>query len=86
MTKEELPAILKIVNVFAGIPWGKSMVYTDHKILMQDALGLTSHQVYPWRLLLKEYGPTIMFIKDIHYTVAENDWTMDLSQMTGQPG
>ena len=38
---------------------------------MQDALGLTSDWVYHWRLLLEEYGPTIMYIKRIHDTVAD---------------
>ncbi len=38
---------------------------------MQDALGLTSDQVYCWRLLLEEYGPTIVYIKGIHNTVAD---------------
>ena len=38
---------------------------------MQDALGLTSNRVYCWRLLLEEYGPTIVYIKDIHTTVAD---------------
>ena len=38
---------------------------------MQDALGLTSDRVYCWRLLLEEYGPTIMYIKEIHNTVAD---------------
>eukprot|EP00804_Cyclotella_cryptica_P011364 CCRYP_016036-RA/>CCRYP_016036-RA protein AED:0.17 eAED:0.17 QI:0/-1/0/1/-1/1/1/0/275 len=38
---------------------------------MQDALGLTSDQVYRWRLLLEEYGPTIVYIKGIHNTVAD---------------
>jgi len=47
------------------------MVYTDHKNLMQDALGLTSHRVYCWRLLLKEYGPTIVYIRGIRNTVAD---------------
>ena len=47
------------------------MVYTDHKNLMQDALGLTSDRVYHWRLLLEEYGPTIVYIKGIHNTVAD---------------
>jgi hypothetical protein len=36
---------------------------------MQDAQGLTSDWVYHWRLLLEEYGPTIMYIKGIHNTV-----------------
>ena len=52
--------------------WGQPMtVYTDHKNLMQDALGLTSDRVYRWRLLLEEYGPTIVYIKGIHNTVAD---------------
>ncbi len=59
--------------------WGQPiMVYTDHKNLMQDTLGLTSDQVYRWRLLLEEYGPTTMYIKGIHNTVVMpiHDWTM----------
>ena len=52
--------------------WGQTItVYTDHKNLMQDALGLTSDQVYRWRLLLEEYGPTIEYIKGIHNTVVD---------------
>jgi hypothetical protein len=32
--------------------WGQHIkVYTDHKNLIQDALGLTSDRVYWWRLL-----------------------------------
>ncbi len=42
----------------------------DHNNLMQDALGLTSDRVYRWRLLLEEFGPTIVYIKGIHNTVA----------------
>ena len=47
------------------------MVYTDHKNLMQNALGLTSDRVYCWSLLFEENGPTIMYIKGIHNTVAD---------------
>jgi hypothetical protein len=46
-------------------------VFTDLKNLMRDALGLTSDQVYQWRLLLEEYGPKIVYIKGIHNTVAD---------------
>jgi hypothetical protein len=46
-------------------------VYTDHKNLVQDALGLTSDRVCHWRLILEEYGPTILYIKGIHNTVAD---------------
>jgi hypothetical protein len=47
------------------------MVYTYHKNLIQDALGLTSDHVYRWRLLLEEFGPEIMHIKGINNTVAD---------------
>ncbi len=52
--------------------WGpKLQVFTDHKNLIQDALGLTLDRVYRWRLLLEEFGPKIMHIKGIHNTVAD---------------
>ena len=52
--------------------WGQRIkVYTDHKNLTWDALGLTSDWVYRWRLILKEYGPEIVYIKGIHNTVAD---------------
>ncbi len=38
--------------------WGQMIkVYTDHKNLSQDALGLTSDSVYCWQLLLEEFAP-----------------------------
>jgi hypothetical protein len=52
--------------------WGQNTkVFTDHANFMRDALGLTSDQVYQWRLLLEEYGPKIVYIKGIHNTVAD---------------
>jgi hypothetical protein len=52
--------------------WGQNIkVFTDHKNLMRDALGLTSDRVYRWRLLLEEYGPKIVYIKGIHNTIAD---------------
>ncbi len=52
--------------------WGQTIkVYTDHKNLTQDALGLTSDRVYHWRLLLEEFAPEIVYIKGIHNTVAD---------------
>jgi hypothetical protein len=51
--------------------WGQPInVFSDHKNLMRDALGLTSDRVYRWRLLLEEYGPEIAYIKGIHNTAA----------------
>eukprot|EP00804_Cyclotella_cryptica_P024252 CCRYP_012531-RA/>CCRYP_012531-RA protein AED:0.27 eAED:0.36 QI:0/0/0/1/0/0/2/0/417 len=67
----ELLAIVETLKEFKGMLWGQTIkVYTDHKNLIQDALGLTSDCVYRWRLLLEEYGPKIMHIKGIHNTVA----------------
>ncbi len=52
--------------------WGQNaMVYTDHKNLTIDALGLSSDRVYRWRLLLEEYAPQIIYIKGIHNTVPD---------------
>ncbi len=52
--------------------WGQDIkVYTDHKNLTRDALGLISDRVYRWRLLLEEYAPKIICMKGIHNTVAD---------------
>ncbi len=72
VTKIELLAIVKTLIEFKGMLWGQNIkVFTDHANLMGDALGLTSDQVYQWRLLLKEYGPKIVYIKGMHNTVAD---------------
>jgi hypothetical protein len=63
VTKQELLAIVETLKEFKGMLWGQQLtIYTDHKNLMQDALGLTSDRVYCWRLLLEEYDPTIVYI------------------------
>ncbi len=52
--------------------WGQDIkVYTDHKNLTRDTLGLTSDRVYRWQLLLEEYAPEIIYIKVIHNTEAD---------------
>ncbi len=72
VTKQELLAIVETLKEFKVMLWGQTLtVYTDHKNLMQDALGLASDRVYRWRLLLEEYGPTIVYIKGIQNTVAD---------------
>jgi hypothetical protein len=38
---------------------------------MRDALGLTSDQVYQWRLLQEKYRPEIVYIKGIRNTMAD---------------
>ncbi len=72
VTKQELLAIVETLKEFKGMLCGQTITaYMDHKNLMQDALGLTSDQVYHWRLLLEEYGPTIEYIKGIHSMVKD---------------
>jgi hypothetical protein len=52
--------------------WGQQIkVYTDHKNLTRDVVGLTSDRVYQWRLLLEEFTAEIIYIKGIHNTVAD---------------
>jgi hypothetical protein len=72
VTKIKLLAIVETLKEFRGMLWGQAIkVYTDHKNLTQDALGLTSDRVYHWRLLLKEFAPEIVYIKGIHNTVTD---------------
>ena len=52
--------------------WGQTIrVYTDHKNLQADALNMTSDRVYRWRLILEEYGPSIIYIKGETNIVAD---------------
>ncbi len=46
-------------------------VYSDHKNLTRDGLGLTFDRVTRWRILLEEYAPEIICIKGIHNAVAD---------------
>jgi hypothetical protein len=72
VTEIELLAIVETLKEIKRMLWGQDIkVYTDHKNLTRDALGLTSDRVYCWRLLLEEYAPEIMYIKGIHNTVAD---------------
>ena len=72
VTKKELLSIVDTLKEFKGMFWGqKLVVYTDHKNIIQDALGLSSDCVYRWRLLIKEHGPEIIYIKGINNTVAD---------------
>ena len=72
ITELELLSIVKCLNEFKCMLWGQQIkVYTDHKNLVQDALGLSSNCVYCWQLLLEEFGPDIVYIKGIDNTVAD---------------
>ncbi len=49
VTEIELLAIVETLKEFKGMLWGQDIkVYTDHKNLTRDALGLTSNRVYCW--------------------------------------
>jgi hypothetical protein len=72
VTKLELLAIVETLKEFKGMLWGQRInVYTDHKNLTRDGLGLTSDRVTSWRIVLEEYAPEIIYIKGIHNTVAD---------------
>ncbi len=63
VTEIELLAIVETLKEFKGMLWGQIIkVYTDHKNLTRDALGLTSDRVHRWSLLLEEYAPEIVYI------------------------
>jgi hypothetical protein len=72
VTELELLAIVETLKEFYGMLWGQRIiVYTNHKNLTRDGLGLTSNRVTHWRILLEEYAPEIIYIKGIHNTVAD---------------
>ncbi len=50
VTEIELLAIVETLKQFKGMLWGQDIkVFTDHKNLTRDALGLTSYEGYSWR-------------------------------------
>jgi hypothetical protein len=72
ITELELLAIVETLKEFNRMLWGQRInVYTDHKNLTQDGLGLTSDRVTHWRILFEEYAPEIIYVKGIHNTVAD---------------
>ena len=72
VTELELLSIVECLKEFKGMLWGQRIkVFTDHKNLVRDALGLTCDRVYRWRLLLEEYEPEIVFIKGVDNIVAD---------------
>jgi hypothetical protein len=58
VTEIELLAIVETLKEFKRMLWGQDIkVYTDHKNLRRDALGLTSDRVYHWQLLFGRVCP-----------------------------
>ncbi len=85
VTEMELLAIVETLKEFKGMLWGQRIkVYTDHKNIIQNAIGLTSDRVYQGRLLLEEYGREIIHIKGIHNTVADAISHLDYSPVHNQ--
>jgi hypothetical protein len=63
VTEIEFLALVETLKELKRMLWGQDIkVYTDHKNLTRDALGLTSDRVYCWRLLLEKYAPEIIYI------------------------
>jgi len=55
---KQLLAIVETLKEFNGMLWGQRIiVYTDHKNLTGDGLGLTSGRAARWKILLEEYAP-----------------------------
>jgi hypothetical protein len=72
------PIVVKLLMEFQGMLWGQTIkVYTHHKNLTRDALGLASDKVYHWQLLLEEFAPEIVYMKGIHKTVANAIYQLD---------
>ena len=72
VTELELLSMVECLKEFKGMLWGQWIkVYTVHKNLVQDALGLLSDHVYDWQLLLEEFGPKIVYMNWIDNTVAD---------------
>ena len=72
VTELELLSIIECLKEFKGMLWGQKLrVFTDHKNLIQSALGYTCNRVYRWRLILEEYDPEILYIKGENNIVAD---------------
>ena len=86
ITEIELLAIVETFKEFKGMLMGQTIkVYTDHKNLIQYALGSTSDRIYRWRLVLEEYGPEIIYIEGIHNIVADAISRLDYNPSVNPP-
>ena len=63
VTELELLSIVECFKEFTGMLWGQKIkVYTDHKNLVRNALGLSSNRIFRWRLTLEEYNPMLAYL------------------------
>ena len=75
--KLELLAIVEILRAYRNILLGQTIIiYTDHKNLSFN--NFSSNQIRRWRLIVEEYGPEIVNIKDSDNIVADflSPWPM----------
>ena len=69
-TERELLSIVETLKEFRNILLGqKLIVYTDHKNLTCN--NFNTERVMRWRLILKEYGPELRYIKGEANVVAD---------------
>ena len=69
-TEHELLSIIKTLKEFKNILLGQQIVvYTDHKNLTYK--NFNTEHVMRWRLLIKEFGPTIEYIKGPKNIIAD---------------
>ena len=77
VTESELLAIVETLKEFNGILWGQRInVYTDHKNLTRDGLGLTSDRVARWQILFMNMSPRSFIGSIIQSRMQSPDWTM----------
>ena len=82
-TERELLSIVETLKEFRNILLGhKIVVYTDHKNLTCKTFN--TDRVMRWRLILKEFGPELRYIKGTNNIIADalNRLDMDESQST----
>jgi hypothetical protein len=62
--ERELLSIVETLTEFCTVLLGQQIqVYTDHKNLVNTASSLSSERVMRWRLMIKEFGSDIRYIK-----------------------
>ena len=78
-TERELLSIVETLKEFRNILLGQRIeVHTDHKNL--TCKNFNTERVMRWRLILEEYGPTLLYIKGSHNVVADALSRLDINE------
>eukprot|EP00804_Cyclotella_cryptica_P019040 CCRYP_014453-RA/>CCRYP_014453-RA protein AED:0.19 eAED:0.24 QI:0/0/0/1/0/0/3/0/278 len=81
----ELLVIVETLKEFKSMLWGQRLkACTDNRNLIQDALRLSFDHAYRLRLLPKEFGPEIVYIKGTHNTVANTISRLDIGPIPSE--